>query len=218
MFIVGIINYIPKLNPLILTSGIILGSYYYMNLNNIYKSIYYYLILMLCIDVSSRYLGASGNNLIILLVYSLLEVIAVSLFYFKYLLNKRYIILYVIATAGIGYIMWELYYYIINKVSIREFQPYSKIIDNFIIIVMAMTYMYEKVNNYKESKWNNFQLNIAVLIFFTLNTLIFLPVNFLVNEDSGVKYYFWTGNVLLLLLFYSFLIFKIWKNGKIRKQ
>ena len=212
-----VLVYFPKLIPLILVVGLVTGIYYYKYLNRLHRNLLFYLFLMFIADITSRFLAQTGNNHIVLLAYSFIEILGVSYFYYRFLLTKKHISMFVVNTIAMVYILWELCYYLFYNVSIKYFQPYAKIADNFVIILLALTFLYEKMNSYKESRWDNFRLNIAVLIFFTLNTLIFLPFNFLVNEKSGVKFYFWTGNVTLLLLFYSFLINEIWRNGRQNK-
>ncbi|WP_188620695.1 hypothetical protein [Flavobacterium suaedae] len=122
-----------------------------------------------------------------------------------------------ICFAAILYIAYEFIYYAFFDTNVKSFQPYAKVADNFVIILLALSFLQEKIDDFKEQKWDNFRLNIVILVFFTFNTLIFLPINFIVNENSGVKFYFWAGNSILLLLFYSYLIGKIWKNGKQNK-
>lgn len=172
---------------------------------------------MLAVDLFSRLLGYYGNNLIVLIIYSLIEVIAVTFFYYQFLFKKRHNLLLVLCLLAIIYIVYEIVYYTFFNTSIKSFQPYAKVVDNFTVILLALIFLQEKIIDFKEQKWDNFRFNIVVLVFFTLNTLIFLPINFLVNESSGIKFYFWAGNSTLLLLFYSYLIGKIWKNGKQNK-
>lgn len=206
-----------NLSPIVLIIGVALGLFLYKRLDTVHVSILYYMLAMLCVDLISRFFWRYGNNHIVLLAYSLIEVIGISYFYYKLLLTKKYILTFVINAFVIIYIAWELFSYLFFGTDVQHFQPYAKVVDNFMIILLALSFLYEKMNSYKESRWDNFRLNIAVLIFFTLNTLIFLPFNFLVNEKSGIKYYFWTGNVILLLLFYGFLTWLIWQNGRQNK-
>jgi uncharacterized membrane protein len=113
------------------------------------------------------------------------------------------------------YIVVEFFeYFIFGTLDIKQFQPYSKIVDNFIIIVMALVFYYEKMNSFNETKWSNFKLNTAILIYFTINAIVFLPFNFIINENIGVRFYIWTVNVVIILLFYSYLTILIWKNSR----
>jgi hypothetical protein len=49
-----------------------------------------------------------------------------------------------------------------------------------------------------------------------LNIIIFLPLDFLISEDSIFNFYIWFANLGVTVLFYLFLIYSIWKNGRIR--
>lgn len=200
--------------PVFLFLGVIFMTIFYKKLDALHKGIYFYLILMLVVEITSRILEIYGNNLIVLLIYSLIEAIYITYIYFKYLFKNKYKLLFIICLVAVVYIICELVYYTFFNTSIKSFQPYSKVVDNFIVILLALSFLQEKIVDFKEQKWDNFTLNIVILVFFTFNTLIFLPINFLVNEGSGVKFYFWAGNSILLLLFYSYLIAKVWKNGR----
>lgn len=217
MTFVKIADYLPELIPLILVIGLSVGLYYYNVLDGIHKSLFFYLFLMLITDYVSRFFSQDGNNLIILIVYSFVELLAVAYFYYKYMFKNKHKLVLVMSIMAMLYIMGELFFNLFFNVNVQHFQPYAKIADNFVIILLALSFLYEKVSTYKESRWDNFTLNITVLVFFTLSALIFLPFNFLVNEKSGVKFYFLTGNVVLLLFFYGFLTWLIWKNGRQNK-
>lgn len=204
-------------SPILLVVGIIIAIIHYQKLDAFHKGIFFYLVLMLLVDFLSRYFGyisSKKNNLIILIVYSLVEIVAVSYFYSKFLLKKMHKLLILACFISVLYIVYELIYYTFFNTSIKSFQPYAKVADNFVVILLALSFLQEKISDFKERQWNNFSFNIVILAFFTFNMIIFLPINFIVNENSGVKFYFWAGNSVLLLLFYSYLIAKVWKNGR----
>jgi len=205
-------------SPTILSIGISIGLYQFNRINNMHKSILLYMVLMLGVDLASRFLGSSGNNLIVLPIFSLIELSFFVFFYNKYLLSQPNKILIGMGVAGALFIVAEiLQYFVFNTLNVKQFQPYAKVADNFIVIIMALVFFYQKMNSYSETKWDNFKLNIAILVFFTFNTIIFLPFNFLINESSGVKHYFWIGNLIMVLLFYIYLTSLIWKNGRVKQ-
>lgn len=205
-------------SPITLSIGVCVGLILFKRLNGLHKSILLYLALMLSVDVTSRFMGSSGNNLIVLPIFSLIELSFFVFFYNKYLLSRPNKILIGIGIAGALFIIAEiLQYFVFNTLNVKQFQPYAKVADNFIVIIMALVFFYQKMNSYSETKWDNFKLNIAILVFFTFNTIIFLPFNFLINESSGVKFYVWTGNLIILLLFYIYLTSLIWKNGRVKQ-
>lgn len=206
---------IGKAAPILLSVGLLAGIYLYNRLNSMHKSILLYLFLMLGIDVSSRVLGSFGNNLVILPIFSLIELTFFVYFYNKYLLAKPNKVLIGLGAVGALYIISEmLQYFVFNTLNIKQFQPYAKVADNFVVIIMALSFFYQKMNSFNETRWGNFKLNTVVLIYFTFNTMVFLPFNFMINESSGVKFYFWMANFMLILLFYGYLISLIWKSGK----
>lgn len=203
------------LSPSILLLGVVIGAYFYKSLDVVHKNITLFLFIMLCIDFTGRIIEGYGNNLIVLLIYSLIEMSLFIYFYYKYLFKAKHRLIMGLCLVSFFYIIWEIT--VLNKIEAKQFQSYAKVADNFVIITLALTYFHEKINIFKESKWDNFQLNAVVLIFFFINMIFFLPINFLINESSGLKFYFWLGNLIITVLFYSYLTHSIWKNGRTRK-
>ena len=135
-----------KLSPLILILGILLGIFSYKKLDAVHKSIIFYFLMMLLVDIYSRFLWRYGNNQVTLLVYSLIEVIGVGYFYHKIFLKRKYIITIAINILVVIYIIWELFSYLFLDSNVQHFQPYAKVADNFVIIVLSLTFLYEKMN------------------------------------------------------------------------
>jgi len=203
-----IYKFLNFLSPSVLLIGISIGIYYFRNLNILHKGITYYLLVMLCVDILSRILQYYlGNNLVLLLVYSLIEMIMFIYFYYKYLFKSRHIVVAMLCCVAILYIIWELFY-ITNNV--RQFQSYSKVVDNFIIIMLALAFLSEKINEYKESRLDSFYINAVILIFFSINLIFFLPLNFILNEKTGL--YFWLLNLITTVSFYLYLTYSILKS------
>lgn len=220
MSFIQLAQILSQLAPVVLIGAFFLGCFYRKFIDGLHKSLVIYLSLMLFMELIGRVLEyVLGNNIILLPVFSLTEMLFFIYFYNKYLLSKPSKILIWLGICGVLYIVIEaLQYFVLNTLDIKQFQPYAKVVDNFVVIIMALYFFYQKMNNFKETKWGNFKLNIAIFIFFTSNTMIFLPFNFLVNESSGVKFYFWIVNVALLLLFYIYLTSLVYKNGTLNKN
>lgn len=215
MNFIEILRLLSLLIPIILTVGIGIGGYFYKYLDITHKSMTYYMLVMLIVDAASWIVGAYGNNHIVLLLYSLIEMILFTVFYFKYFFNVSHKLIVILSFLAGSYILYEIM--IFSSIELIQFQSYSKVIDDFIIIILTLTFFYEKINIYKESKWNNFKINAILLVYFSVNLFFFLPYNFLINESSGLKHYFWIGIVIITVLFYSYLTHSIWKNGRTRK-
>ena len=179
------------------------------------KSFLFYLALMAFTEFISNYVGQTfGSNHMILPIYCLVELSFFFYLFKKYLFKKQHFVATVFGVIGLAYIAFEfIYNFIYHHVSPQEYQPYAKVVDNFVIIIFSLTYLLEKMSTYSESRWDNFSFNIGLLIYFTLSTIFYLPFNFLVNERTGLKFYFWISNVILTYAFYTFLITDMYKNA-----
>lgn len=201
--------------PIILIIGILINLCFYKFITPMYKWIFYYLLIMLCVDVGARIYGQFGSNLILLPIYSVIEVIIITIFYYKFLFEASHRLVKGLCFIASLYILWEII--ILIGIETSQFQSYAKVADNFVVVTLTLAYFHEKIYIFKESKWDNFQFNTVVLVYFFLNMIFFLPINFLINESTGLKFYFWFGTNILTLLFYSYLTHSIWKNGRTRK-
>jgi len=198
------------LSPVALIIGLIIGLSNFKKLNIIHKGITCYLLVMLCVDMTGRILEYhSRNNLVVLLIYSLVEMLFFVYFYYKYLFKSRHRVLIGLSFLAAGYIIWELIYF---SQDVRQFQSYAKVVDNFVVITLALVFLSDKIRDYKESKLDTFYINAAILVFFTINLIFFLPINFTLNESAG--FYFWLFNLVTTVSFYLYLTFCIWKNRK----
>lgn len=203
------------LSSVISLIGFSIGLYYYKSLDIVHKGITWYLLGMFLTDLVSRIIAATGNNFIVLLVYSLLEMTLFAYFYFKYFFKAQHRLVMSLCCIAFLYILWEIVLF--ERTDLKGFQSYAKVVDDFIIIILILTFFHEKINIFKEFKWDNFRFNAIVFVFYSINLVFFLPLNFLINESSGLKFYFWLGNTLSLILFYSYLTHSIWRNGRTQK-
>lgn len=195
--------------------GFLLGMLNYKSLDITHKGVSWYLLAMVLVDIMSRILGTTGNNLIGLLFYSLLEMTMFTFFYFRYFLKARHPWVLFLFSLGFIYIIYEIL--IFDRTTMATYQSYAKVVDDFVIIILALTYIHEKVNVFKEAKWGNFRLNAVLIAFFSINLVFFLPFNFIINRSSGYQFYFWFGISITILTFYSYLTYSIWKNGRTQK-
>lgn len=189
---------------LILLVGVIIGYSSFKYSNIITKSITVYLAVMLLADVVGKIYFLLGiNNQFILPVYSFVELLLFTFFYNKYMLSKRYKILIAINILAMFFILWDIVTF--SFTSAKDFQSYAKVFDNFGIILLALTYCYEKLDQPSVAKWKNFRLNIVIAVFFTINLIFFLPYNFIINDNAGIQFYFWFGIAIITIIFYIYL-------------
>jgi len=208
--------FLGDLSSIALIIGLVFGIFNYKKLDQLHKSILIYMGLMLAIDTVCRIFKYYKHpNVIILPIFSFVELLSFIYIYNKHLLAKKSKVIIGLGFLGMLYIAIEFFeYFVFGKLDIKQFQPYSKIVDNFIIIIMALVFYYQKMSTFNDTKWNNFKFNTAVLTYFTINAIVFLPFNFIINENIGVRFYIWIVNVIIILLFYSYLTFLIWKNSR----
>jgi len=192
------------LSPIILSVGVLVGFLSFRSLNIVTKGITIYLTVMLLVDLTGRIVGELfNNNLFILPLYSLVELVLFVYFYNKYFLNKKYRILFAMNILAMIYIIWDIVTF--SFTSAQTFQSYAKVFDNFGIILLALTYCYEKLDQPNVAKWKNFRLNIVIAVFFTINLIFFLPYNFIINDNAGIQFYFWFGIAITTIMFYIYL-------------
>lgn len=196
-------------------AGIMAGIFFYKRLSPLYRSLLCYLALMFFVDRLSAYIiYFIPSNHVVLPIYALLELLFFTWFYNYRLFTKPRLYLLLLGGLGSVYIVWELIFdFVINYKGTQGFQPYCKVVDNFIIIIFALNFLYKKMTRFTETRLDNLWLNLSALVFYTFTLIIFLPFNFLVNADSESKFYFWTLNVVLVLFFYGFIGTRIFLFG-----
>jgi len=204
------------LSNLILFAGFILSVIKWGESKPISKSLTVYIAILLGSAVLMYVIARIfSDNIIVLYIYSFSELAFMLYFFKRHMFLKKQLLLTILGIAGLLYILAEmLLVFVFKGLVIKEFQPYAKVVDNFVIVLMTLAYLHEKMSRYGESEWGSFRLNMVFLVFFTLNTILFLPFNFMVNAAGNVKFYFWTGHIILLILFYLYLTFEIWANGR----
>lgn len=202
-------------SPVVLIIGGLMGLYYLKYLEKSNYILLIYLIISLVFDVVSRKVGGdTDNNLLLWPLLSLAELIIFSVYYLKTTVNNKIII----GLLGLGsiYMFWELYYLDVND--IIGFQPYSKVISSFIIVLFALINFYQALKKEVVEVLKNQYLNGVILVYFSLNILLLLPINFLINAKVEITIYIWTVYLFTTIFFYVSLSFYLWKNGRNQKQ
>lgn len=202
--------------PLILTTGVFAGSWKFRYLDDVHRLLTLYLLVSLTADLASRfYVFSHTNNLVFILLFSLLELGLFTVIYFRLFFLRGKPMLLVLSLLGLAFIGWELLHSRFSDTS--RFQSYSKVVDTFLIVSFAVAYLFERLRQ-RQAMWMYFRLNAIVLAFFSFNLLFFLPLNLLINEESGLKFWFWFGNLVATLVFYTLLTREVWINGTSHRQ
>lgn len=217
MSFLALLEVLTYISPLLLILGILIGCANFNSLNGVHKMLLLYFLFSLSIDIVSRILGAYNDyNLILIPLLGFLELLVFSIIYWKYLLKDRSAISLTVIVVGLAFMIGEIW--LVKSLQSAQFQSYSKAVGSFVIIVLCIKYIVQELNKEGEFDKVNLKLNNMVLLFFSINLVIFLPLNFLVNEQSILKFYFWMANLVLTLSFYALLIRSVWKNGKMGQQ
>lgn len=202
--------------PFILGASAVIIFYYYKMIAVPYKILGWYLIAALFTDLLSKSFGKMfENNLIFIPVFALVEIIIFSLFYFKLQLTNRIMIL--LACISVVFVAYEIIY--VNVSNVNNFQVYSRVVSSFLITVFSISYCFKLL--YEEKKMDDerkYFINSLILFFYAFSVVYFLPIGFLINEGSDLKFYFWIINTIITSLFYMLLTAVIWTHGKNRKR
>lgn len=170
------------------------------------------MLFSLIIDIISREYGAIvSNNLVLLYFLSLAEIIAFSLLYYTMMENKK-IPIY-LGGIGVGYVLLELLYLEVDSVAL--FQSYSKVVGAFIIVIMAMYHIFIQISRGKEIE--NKGLIFGILFYFSMEFILMLPLNYLINYTSEIVVVLWLFRVSVISIFYLILIHFIWSSGRSQK-
>lgn len=218
MTFLEILTLFTNLSPIILTIGIFLGIFCYKKVDTLRKILIFYLCVMLLLDLTARYLGeVYGNNLVLIPIYGFSDLTMFSIFYYFLGIKnnkkiKLFLILILILSAAFTFSEVMKVYNLPSS----EFESYSKVISTLVIVFLSLGFFLEKIYMKKNISSDMFMLNSGILLYYSLNLIIFLPIDFLIN-GSELKFYFWLVNLVITLTFHTFLITSIWKNGKIQE-
>ena len=201
-------------SPLALLLGVLCSLVYLKYLDRTSRILFVYFIWCITFDIVSRFATAYiGNNLIMWIAFNLGELVIFSALYFS-LLKKR-TLLGILSALGMAYLIFEIVY--IDSYDVKHFQSYSKIVSSILIVIMVMVDFVSHLNSDKSISKNIQWLNSAILAYFSLVLILFLPLNLLINETSSIITYIWFSYLIVTVLFYVFISFFIWKNGRNRK-
>lgn len=212
-------NLISAISPILLLIGIIVGLKYINYLAPSWRLILAYLVVCLVVDLLYRYLGFyshSKYNLFMIPIFGFLELSIFSVLYYKYIFqNKSKSLLIFIVT-----ILLLILYEVIStlKSSHKEsFHSYGKVVADASIVFFCLIYYWRVVKGQIPINSEYNFLNSVVFVYYSVNLLLYLPVNFLVNAKLTLVIFFWVVNLISMVLFYLILIYLIWQNGKTLK-
>lgn len=201
----------------ILTTASVIGIVMFKKLQPLQKWLFFYVLIALIFHVLSHYYGYYyRNNLIFAQTYGFFELFIFMIIYRSFLLKKLTgIFILVLGICGLLYIANESLTLDFND--LENFQYYSRPIDALIIVVASILFFIEQIGQSKTVDMSKMILNGVILTYFSLNLIMILPINYFINADTDLKFIFLVSNMITTTLFYIYLTYSLWKNGKIQK-
>lgn len=218
MTAVEVMQKLSYLSPITLVIGCALGAARYVKSSATGKLIFWYLASMLCIDVVARYWADSASyNLFMLSVAGLTDLFFFSWLYVRHFrVSFRKVLLTTSALTAVAIIVATVLYD--THKMIAEFQSYDKVACDSVIFLYAVVSMFDLLKGKGELQREIVRINLAVLLYFSLDMLISLTINFLVNAGVNFVIFFWLLRLTLLLTLYIILIYTLWQTGKNPKR
>ncbi len=205
------------LSPILLAIGIVFGCIFYNKLDNVHKLLFIYFIGCIAFDIAGRMMGHlfKQNNLILIPLFTLFELPVFALIYARVLSPAFKWLIYSCAITGVLYTVYECFK--LDVYDLMMFQTYARTLGAFFIVAFSITFFFGNFFELDADTRNKMRVNTIILGFFSLNLIFLLPVNFLINAESPLRFYLLFGNMVLTIVFYSILTVSIWKNGKTPK-
>lgn len=197
-----------------LAAAVIVMLFYIKRIDRFHKFLFFYLCMMLFMEVLSHYVALILNtNHSVLSLYALTELCFFTVLYQQFFLKENFKKLLPIAVTGALYILAEFFYYFVfNDFNPQSYQPYCKVAENIVVLLIALNVLNSGVFANDAAAWGKFWFNVVIIIFFTLDTLFFLPFNFFVNAPLNSKFVFWMVHLFSVVLFYGYLTSLVFKN------
>ncbi len=133
-------------------------------------------------------------------------------FYYFRVMFKYENILFTVLLIGVGGVPMAVNLSV--GYSTSSFQSYDRLLYDFIIMILSLSYFYVSLGRNDISK-SSLVFNGFVLAFFTIDIFLAAGTNYLINESLLLVAWFWFFRAILLQLYYCSLIYHTWKTGKI---
>lgn len=198
----------------VLAIVVFLMLFYIKKTDRFHKYIVFYLCTMLIMEILSYVIAVVfKTNHAVLSIYSFIELVFFSILYYTFFIKKHFTAIWPMTIIGAVYILTEFCYYFIYKTfNPLTYQPYCKVADNIVVLIMALTALNSGVFSSDINKWRLFWFNSIIIGHFTFDTIFFLPFNFLVSAPIQSKFIFYFIHLVSLLGFYGYLSTLVFKN------
>lgn len=211
--LLNLLEYLTLISPFLLFVGMVIGVAFYSKLEDSHRLLVIYLFVAFLIDILSRLMGIYyNNNLILIPLFGLFELLLLSRLYFKHLIPVKSGVWSILIAFLVVFNLVEIV--LLFDVTPEDFSGYSRALDSLAIVILSIVFYLKQIANDQELKPGFFFLNTLIFVFHSLNLILYLPLNFLINENSNVKFHFWSISLVLTLIFYISIIRILWTYGK----
>lgn len=219
MNISSFMELLTLLSPIVLLTGVVIGSINIMKNPKIGHLIFGYFIAGLLLEIASRYWGQvsdAKNNLIFLSISGVVDFLFFTVLYIRFFFGRKRMWLLFLSFPTLIMLFYMMY----HKAALipSAFDAYDKVICDGIIVFYALLSSYDLINGKEEVRTDVMRVNAVVLLFFSLDLLFSLTTNFLINAGTHFVIYFWILRFVLLTTLYTTLAYTLWQIGKNRKH
>ena len=212
LFVIDILSYVI---PIILLIGTVMGFLVYRQFktNRFIKLMFFLFFLSILNDLFSRITPVYfDSNLIFINTYSLVELIILYLYLKNAFIEEKKVFKHVFVLL----VLFNIFeFFTVDFHDYLYYQSYSKSLNSLFLLILSIFLILSYI---KLDRFENVNRVLFLLpIYLTINSLIGLPLNLLINYVDESVYYIWMINTLNSLTFYSVLIFTTWKYGKTLK-
>ena len=202
--------------PLLLSLKCYSIAKYYKLLKPYQKVIYIFLLISLSVDLLSRFWSfAFAQNLEFISIFAIIEVIIFFIFYYKILSSTNHLLGNILTIFALAYLCLDMLLFQTNRLT--DYQTYTRSVSSLYIVVSSLLYYKKIYSEYTRDK-ELLQLNGILLLYYSLNFILYLPINYIINVSVAINISLWIFKIILLLIFYLYLWKHLMNYGKNKKQ
>lgn len=202
--------------PLLLSLICYSTAKYYKLLKPYQKVIYIFLLISLSVDLLSRFWSfAFAQNLEFISIFAIIEVIIFYIFYYKILSSTNHLLGNILTIFALAYLCLDMLLFQTNRLT--DYQTYTRSVSSLYIVLSGLLYYKKIYSEYTRDK-ELLQLNGILLLYYSLNFILYLPINYIINVSVAINISLWIFKIILLLIFYLYLWKHLMNYGKNKKQ
>jgi|GEM_PF-1171272 len=191
--------------------AVLLGGTQYRRLSSGVRFFWFYLVMVLIIEVLAKYHHyiLDTSNMYLLHIYTFFEFVLLMLFFRETLelrVSWRRTLLGITFSIGIVLVLYSanILFWHNEKLLPQHFQLYSKIITNFFILFFSVLFFVRFISGrIKKESRVLFWIYAGILTYFSGSFVIFMAINQLIRMPLKESIVLWLLNAVLAFVFYG---------------